>query len=198
MHIEDSDMRNILIVIAALALCTNTVFGQTASDIESKYGKTANGYSVSEHVWMTPAYDAEGRVCFMRLYPKHISPKTNYLDDTLAMDEVLKTIDELIPVGARGTRKAPFGTTAMGGGGGWTYFMYGHVTFIFVSSFRLDKIPERAFGESFDLDVDVDEKSLTEARHKEATKSDDELMLEHTSSPKVLEIRWANRKCVKP
>ena len=106
-------MRNILIVIAALALCANAALGQTASDIESKYGKIANGYSVSEHVWMTPAYDAEGRVCFMRLYPKRISPKA----DTLAMDEVLKAIDELIPVGSRGARKAPFGMTSLGGRG---------------------------------------------------------------------------------
>jgi hypothetical protein len=191
-------MRSIPIVIAALALCTNTAFGQTAADVETKYGKTANGYSVSEHVWMTPAYDVEGRACFMRIYPKHVSPKVNYLDDTLAVDEVLNIIDELIPVGARGARKDGFGMTDIGGGVAWTHFNYDRVTFTFISSFRLDKIPERGFGESFDLDSDVDEKSLAEARRKEAMRPDGELMRERTAKPKVLEIRWANRKCVDP
>jgi len=192
-------MRSILMVIATFALCANAAFGQSASEIESKYGKPANVYSVSERVWMTPAYDAEGQVCFMRLYPKRISTNTNYLDDTLAMGEVLKVIDELIPVGSRGARKDAFGMTNTGGGVAWTHFDYDHVTFTFVSSFRLDKIPESGFGDSFDFKFDaIDEQALTEALRREAMRPDSELMRERAAKPKVLEIRWAGRKCAAP
>ena len=128
-------MRIILIVIATLALSSSTAFGQSASDIEIKYGKPVNVYSVSERIWMTPAYDAGGQVCFMRLYPKRIAPGINYLDDTPPIDEVLKVIDELIPTGNRGARKGFFGMTETGGGVAWTRFNYDHVRFTFVSSF---------------------------------------------------------------
>ena len=192
-------MRSILMVIAALAICASSAFGQSVSDIESKYGKAVkagNVYSLSEHVWMAPAYDAEGQVCLMRLYPKPISPNTTYLADRLVMDEVLKVIDELIPVSTRGARKAPFGVTATGGGDAWTYYIYDRVTFTFIGSFRFAKTPERGFGEAFDLDVD--EKPLAEVRHKEVIQSDNELMRQHTASPEVLVIRWSNRKCGRP
>ena len=74
--------------------------------------------------------------------------------------------------------------------------MYEHVTFSLAFSFRLDRIPDRAFGEALDLDIDVDEESLAEARRKEAMRPDSELMRERTAKPEVLTIRWANRKCV--
>lgn len=38
-------------------------FGQTVSDLEMKYGKPVNAYSVSEHIWMTPEYNHNGQIC---------------------------------------------------------------------------------------------------------------------------------------
>jgi hypothetical protein len=66
----------------------------------------------------------------------------------------------------------------------------------FVSSFRLDKLPDRPLDESFVFEID--EKALAEAQRKEAMQPDDELIRQRTAKPKVLEIRWTNRKCVAP
>ena len=43
-------------------LCVSPAAGQTVSEIEGKYGKPVNAYSVSEHIWMTPDYTADGQV----------------------------------------------------------------------------------------------------------------------------------------
>lgn len=48
-------MRNKVIFAAFVFLLhANSNFGQTSSDIEMKFGKPENVYSVSEHLWMTP------------------------------------------------------------------------------------------------------------------------------------------------
>jgi hypothetical protein len=170
--------------------------GQTKKDIEMKYGRQDNVYSMSEHILMTPVYDTHGQVCSMRLYPKRISDDINYLDDSLAIDEVQKIIDELIPLNTRGARKGVFGGTATGGGVAWTLFNYDDVAFTFISYYKLDKVPDGQFGESIDLNFDTDDKSLAEAERKEAMRPDDELIRVRTVKPKLLEIKWTNRKCV--
>ncbi|HYG82491.1 MAG TPA: hypothetical protein VD861_18995 [Pyrinomonadaceae bacterium] len=188
-------MRNKIIASAFLALlCVGSGFGQSSPDAGTKYGRPETVYSVSEHVWMTPEYSADGQVCLMRLYPKRIAPGINYLDDGLDMAEVLKILNELIPLETRGNRKEFFGMTEMGGGVAWTRFNYERVTFTFVSPFEV-------VGELLDRPDEVllpypGEKAISEARRKEAMRPDDELIREYAGKPKVLEIRWLGRECV--
>ena len=98
-------------------LCVRSVFGQTAADIEKKYGKPVNAYPVSEQIWMSPDYGVDGQVCRMRLFPRRISAETNYLLKQMPFDEFEKVVDQLVPVKARGEKKKPFGNGATGGGG---------------------------------------------------------------------------------
>jgi hypothetical protein len=189
-------MRNKVLAAAFVVLLyAQAGFGQTSADVEMKYGKTETVHSVSEHLWMTPEYDADGRVCMMRLYSKRVAPGINYLDDGLDIDETLKFINELIPPDTRGKRKESFGTTSTGGGVAWTHFGYERAAFTFVSTFEFSKLLDRPDEL---LSPDWDEKSLAEARREEALRPDDELICERTGKPKVLEVRWADRKCVGP
>src|ERR1700753_2810391 len=94
-----------------LMLCFNAASGQTASDVEKRYGKPVNAYSVSEHIWMTPEYAADGRMCRATLYHKRISPETNYLATYMPMGELLGVFNELAPPDTRGAKKEYFGST---------------------------------------------------------------------------------------
>jgi hypothetical protein len=146
---------------------------------------------------MTPAYAADGQVCMMRLYPKLISSDSNYLDAKLEIDEVLEIINQLVPVGTRGARKGFFGISDLGGGVVWTHFNYARVAFTFISTFKLDKLPDPEPGSEQGIDLSsVDEASLAEAKHREAMRSDDELIRERTVATKVVEVRCIDRKCV--
>src|SRR6266852_5702037 len=62
----------LLFSLYILALQVSHVSAQTALDIERAYGKPVAVYSLSENIWMTPQYAADGQVCMMRLYPKRI------------------------------------------------------------------------------------------------------------------------------
>src|SRR5437868_6430334 len=126
------------LTVAVFLLYAGSAGGQTASDIEVSYGKPVNAYSVSEHIWMTPEYTADGQVCQMRLYPKRISSDTNYLSKQLPFEELKEVLNQLVPLNARGVKKEPFGITATGGGAAWTTYTYEKVTFVFTSSFKVD------------------------------------------------------------
>jgi hypothetical protein len=187
----------IALFVCAFAFGCGSVVSQTTKDIEASYGRPENVYSVGEHLWMTPAYGVDRQLCRMRVYPKRVSINTNYLDDKLDMDEVLKFIDKLAPVKTRGARKEFFGTSDLGGGVIWTRFNYDHVRFVFISTFRLDKLPERQPDRPDELiDFLIDEKAAAEFRRKEALQSDDDLIRKYTSTPKLLEIYWDNRRCL--
>src|SRR5258705_10534246 len=83
----------------------NSVLGQTASDFEKAYGKSLVVYSISEHIWMTPAYAADGQVCSMRLYPKHIDGNINYVSNSparLQFKELKEILKKLVPPQTRG------------------------------------------------------------------------------------------------
>ena len=79
-------MRAIALVV--LGICVVPTFAQTVSNVERRYGKSVSVYSVSEHIWMTPDYSANGQVCRMRLYPRRLGPKTDYLGSQLLFEEL--------------------------------------------------------------------------------------------------------------
>jgi len=127
-------------IVAAVVfmLSVSAAIGQTAADIEKKYGKPITTYAVSDHVWMTPEYTVDAQVCRMRLFPKRISADTNYLLKQLPFDEFKKVVDQLVPVNARGKKKEPFGNGATGGGVEWAIFEYQKVTITYSASFDVD------------------------------------------------------------
>ena len=186
----------IVLVLSILVLCVTGVQGQSLYDIESKYGKRVNVYSVSERLWMTPTYDSQGQICRMRVVPKLVSEDTNYLSETLDMDETLRFINELVPVHTRGRREEGAGMSNLGGGVSWTEFNFEHVRFVFISSFRFTKLPAKD-SEPFVLldDFPVDEAAFGEYRRQEAMKSDDQIIREYAQGRRVLDITWPNRKC---
>ncbi len=124
--------------LALMVLCLSSAQGQTASDLETKYGKALSAYVVNENIWMMPDYAPDGQVCGMRLVPKRIGPNTNYLTKQLPFEELKEVLNQLVPLDLRGPKKEPFGQTATGGGAAWTTHTYAKVTFIFTSSFRVD------------------------------------------------------------
>ncbi len=183
----------LLTVVFSLSFIS--VHAQDSREIQQKYGRRENVYSVSEKLWMTPSYDKDGQVCSMRLFPKLVSETTNYLDAKLNIDEALKFINQLFPVTARGSRSSGFGMCNLGGHVIWTTFAYEHVRFVFISTFQLTKMPER--GENIRLDFPADDEAeYKEYLRKEEMKSDDQLMREHLVEAQVLEIYWPNRKCL--
>ncbi|HET6854022.1 MAG TPA: hypothetical protein VFH46_17085, partial [Pyrinomonadaceae bacterium] len=123
------------VALVLVLLASECVYAQTAADIQTKYGKSVDVYSVSEHIWMTPEYSSDGQVCRMRLYPKRISANTNYGAHDLPFSELRDVLNGLVPVETRGAKKQSFGTTATGGGAAWTTYDYENVTFDFVSFF---------------------------------------------------------------
>lgn len=79
------------------------VSGQTTSQIRETYGPPIEAYPVSEHIWMTPQFTADGQVCLMRLYPKRISDTLNYLgQDKLHYWELKGVLEQLAPAQMRG------------------------------------------------------------------------------------------------
>jgi hypothetical protein len=188
----------ISLLASILVLGCALVQAQSSYDIETRYGKRVNVYSVSENLWMSPSYDSQGQVCLMRVFPKTVSQTTNYLDPDLNLDETLKFINELFPTHTRGRREDGAGLSSIGGGVAITGFNYEHVRFAFISSFRITKLPEKS--DEFVLldDFPFDEAAAAEYKRQEQMKTDDQLMREHVHGARVLQIVWANRKCDKP
>jgi hypothetical protein len=185
-------MRNKLIFAAlSIMLCANSAFGQTASDIDTKYGKSAKVYSVSEHIWMTPEYTADGQVCLIRLYPKRISATANYFFKELPFEELKGVLNQLAPLDTRGVKKESFGMSATGGGFVWTTYPYEKVKFIFTSSFKVDP---NAWKESKPYVFTVQDFPSDEKTENSAP-SDDDFLSSKASSAEIVTMIWNDRKC---
>lgn len=185
------------LIAAILPMICFLVKAQTSKEIERTYRKQPDVYLVSEGLWMTPSYSANGQVCMMRVYPRTISKNTNYLGPYLDINETLNFINTLFPVNTRGRRESGFGMSDLGGGVIWTSFNYDNVQFVFISTFDKTNLVEKvAKGEQMDLGP-VDEAAIAELQKKEDAKSDDQLMREHAFNERLLEIYWPNRKCAK-
>jgi hypothetical protein len=177
----------IKVMFAALIvmLSANANFGQAALDIEKKYGKPVNVYSVSEHVWMTPEYAADGQICRATLYQKRISAESNHLGTYIPIWEVLSVFNELAPPDTRGAKKADFGGTDTSASMAWTIFPYEKVTFSFWVGFKFGSI------------ADMKEKGVPIGGRipTKITGSDDAFMTENAVNPEIIYIRWNDRKC---
>jgi len=178
------------LIVIVFVCCVPPVVGQSLSEIDREYGKPTYAYSVSRYIWMTPEYAADGQVCRMRLYPKHIDSKTDYLAPELNFEELTSVLNKLVPLEQRGQKKDSFGITEMGGGVAWTTYEYEKVTFVFAFPFRLDpSIKEQPASVTFPMDeitAHLPAKtppSLADFANSESTKI------------QIAAVLWNNRKC---
>lgn len=128
-------VRVLAFTIQILVFSCSSVCAQTLSEIQARYGTPINSYSVSEHVWMTPEFTADGQLCRARLYPKKIDTSNSYLMSELSLAEVEAAFDQLAPVTVRGEKKEDYGLVVIGGMA-FTAFGYEAVRINFVSSLQ--------------------------------------------------------------
>lgn len=182
-------MRAIALII--LSFSVTTAVGQTAQDVESRYGKPVPVYAVSEHVWMTPDYTADGQVCRMRFYPRRLGVERDYLGSQLVFHELSQVLNEIVPPHLRGSKKDGFGQTSLGGGTAWTNYEYENVSFSFIFSYKLDQeVMEKA--ESRVL-MGPDPERLPV--RKKTQPSLDDFADSENSRTEIVTIRWNQRPC---
>lgn len=178
----------------ALLIFTLTVvptFAQTVSEVERRYGKPVPVYSVSEHIWMTPEYSADGQVCRMRLYPRRLGPKMDYLGSQLLFPELSQVLNEIVPPPLRGSKEDGFGQTSLGGGTAWTTYEYENVSFSFIFSYKLDPdVLEKAKAKVL---IGPDPEGLP--MHKKTSPSLDDFARSQNSQTEIVTIRWNHRSC---
>jgi hypothetical protein len=169
-------------------------YAQTATDLEAKYGKAVDGYSVSEHIWMKPEYAADGQVCRMRLSSKRVDTKTHSDSTKLPFNELRNVLNDLVPLETRGARKQGFGATNLGGGTAWTEYEYENVLFTFVSFFRLTSNPKLNPQEFVLLDSNAEP---TPEPVKHLTPDKDDFANSESTRTEIVTVRWTARNCVK-
>ena len=179
-------MRNKLIFASLmLMLYSGAASGQTASDIEKKYGKPVLAFPVSEHVWMTPEYAADNQLCRATLYHRRISPETNYLGTYMPMKEVLAAFNQLAPPATRGATTDDFGFTATSSSMAWTVFEYEKVRFSFWIGFQFGSL------------ADMKDKGVPfGGRAPTKIAGTDEFIATNAVKPEIAVITWKERKCV--
>jgi hypothetical protein len=172
-----------------LVLFVTSAYGQKISDIEKEYGAPTQVYSVSEHIWMTPEYGTDGQICRARLYPKRISPKTNYLAKEMPFHELITALNQLIPPGQRGFAKEFFGDTELGGGMGWTTYPYENVSIVFTFVARVGpQSIKRIESPTFPVnDFPVQRNKKTAPSYRDIPFSGDGI--------EIATISWTKRKC---
>jgi hypothetical protein len=139
---------------------------------------------------MTPDYAADGQVCRMRLYPKHISSETDYLLSQLKFDELTSVLNKLVPLERRGQKKDSFGLTDFGGGAAWTRYAYERVTFVFAFSMRVDpSIKQQRESISFPVD------EVLARLPAKTPPSLDDFTPSKSTTIEIATILWNNRKC---
>jgi hypothetical protein len=187
----------ILLRVSAFTLLfgINSALGQTASDFEKAYGKSLVVYSISEHIWMTPEYAADGQVCSMRLYPKHIEGNINYVSNSAPFQfkELKAILNKLVPPQTRGLQNESFGQTATGGPAAWTTYRYERVTFTFVSPFGplpYDGKTIRKGEFTFSVDYVPGEQP---ARSRLPTA--DDFSEFQSGDTQIVTIKWNDREC---
>ena len=177
--------------VLILLLSAPGAFGQTASEIESRFGQPQRVYSVTDHIWMTPDYTAEGQVCQMRLFPKRVGPDADYLSSRLPFEELTSILNRLVPPASRGIKGESFGVTETGGGMAWTSYPYEKATFIFAFRMRLAK---GSMKQSEPVSFSADE-IRSYRKPANTSPSDEDFDNSQTESIEIVTIKWTKRKC---
>jgi len=183
----------VLITLSFITTAVSTM-GQTAADLNTKYGEPVRAYVVGEGIWMTPDYTADGQVCQMRLYPMRVGAAGhNYLSHRLSFQELNSVLNELVPPKMRGAKKGSFAQTATGGGSAWTTYPYEKVTFVFISSFKVDLTTVQLKPYVFSEDVLSNASGKSTMNHNATT---DDFMDSQQFNTEIVTIKWNDRKCV--
>jgi hypothetical protein len=183
-------MMRLILATAICIFCVSYVFGQAASDIETKYGKPTKAYAVSQNIWMTPEYADNGQVCEMLLYPRRIGTDNINLSRKMPLEELQNVLKELVPVNVRGARKEQ-PNTATGGGVSWTTYTYEKVTFIFSFSF---KVEPNALNQSKPY-IFSDQKFPSTGQSTTSSQSDGDFSVNDIRTAEMVTIKWNGRKC---
>lgn len=179
--------------LAACIFSSGLALGQSAIDLDARYGKPTSVYSVSEHIWMNAQLGSDGQVCQVRLFPKRVSDDTNYLSQKLPLDELIDVLNALVPIDQRGAKRESFGATATGGPSAWTTYAYEKATFTFISSF-----PKSGFDHStLKKGEFVFSIQDTEGGQKlgSSPPSEDDFRDSRKSGPEIVAVLWNNRRC---
>ena len=182
----------LLLIIFVLSVAP--VAGQTVAEIEATYGKPTLAYTVTEHIWMTPDFAADGQVCQMRFYPKRVNRGVPYLSGYLSHPELKWILNHFVPPSSRGNRKLSFGLGNLSGGVLQTNYEFEKVTVFFVSSLEIRIDPEALkSGEFVDLDYPSGVGALPKPTPVPASEADFD---ESARRPEIVILRWNDRTCV--
>ena len=187
-------MRTSLLVIL-LAVFSTPVAAQTESEIEQKYGKPTLAYSVTEHIWMTPDYATNGRVCQMRFYSKRVDHGIATPNGNLDLQELKWILNHVVPPAARGKRSRP-GLTMTAGRMAITFYSYEKVDFSFGYSIDIQfKVegPESSQAVSFEP---AGEAPVVELPMPPAPPPSSEADFDDVGNPEIALLKWKDRECV--
>ena len=184
------------LAIVILLVCVSSASGQTPSEFETKYGKPVVSYHVSEHIWMTPEYTTDGRVCMMRFHPRRFSPNVNYISPSLPFEELKRGLNQLVPPHTRGAKKEPFHTGAAGGGVDWMTYEYENVKFTFGASFRPEPDSWKTRKE-YVFSIKPEPAPAEPPKPKDSVPSDNDFSSSKLMSTEIVTITWNGRQCAK-
>jgi hypothetical protein len=186
-----------VIGLIIFGLCVVPTFAQTASEVEKSYGKpvsvdsAVSVYAVSEHIWMTPDYAADGQVCRMRFYPRRLGRKADHVGSELLFPELVQVLNQMVPLHLRGSKRDGFGKTSLGGGTGWTTYEYENVSFTFISAYKLD--PDILKKAEAAVLTGPDPKELP--LRKKTPLSLDDFAASQNVPTQIVTISWNHRPC---
>jgi len=161
------------LLLITLVLSVTPVVGQTATEIEEAYGKPTLAYTVTEHIWMTPDFAANGQVCQMRFYPKRVGRDAAYLGGKLDSAELKWILNHIVPPASRGNAKSLLGNGNGGGGMATANYEYEKVTFTLAFTINTHIDPkDLEKGEFVDLDFPISADERPKPTPTPATESD--------------------------
>jgi hypothetical protein len=183
-----------LVALFIVGLSVVPTSAQTASEVERRYGKPVAVYAISEHIWMTPDYAADGQICRMRLYPRRLGQKTDYLGSQLLFSELSDVLNKLFPPHLRGSKKEGFGQTSLGGGTAWTTYEYENVSFSFIFSYKLAPDILKKAEAAVLTGPDPEELPL----RKKTPPSLDDFAASQDLPTEIVTVSWTHRPCPYP
>lgn len=180
------------LLLITLVLSVTPVVGQTAAEIEETYGKPTLAYSVTQHIWMTPDFAANGQVCQMRFYPKRVGRDSAYLGGKLNSAELKWILNHIVPPSSRGNAKSLLGNGNIGGGTATANYEYEKVSFTLGFSINTNIDPKDLDkGELVDLDSAIPAGELPKPTPTPASESD----FDRSPAPEIVILRWNDQTC---
>lgn len=179
------------LLLITLVLSVTPVVGQTAAEIEEAYGKPTLAYSVTQHIWMTPDFAANGQVCKMRFYPKRVGRDAAYLGGKLDSVELKWILNNIVPPASRGNAKSMLGLGNIGGGMADANYEYEKVSFTLAFSFNTNIDPKDLEKGEFVLLDSITADEVPKPTPTPASESD----FDRSPTPEIVILRWNDQTC---